>query len=263
MPKNAPSKNFNISVGGVPCTIYVGPDGTSGGIKESHAPDGRRATVYFQCWWKSRFLLIKALLGTVNYSGTTIARVDPFSYPLSATDATIAYADAMFCTSIGEIVGVGPWADALGTTAGYPDWLSYAYAIVPAEFTCPPYNINGFVSGGVAFTDLAFQSYCVSKTRVAGEVFSPPTGAYIFAGGAFANQPLLDIGASQIRTRLELSCTRVRMPLVPLATIDSLIGTVNSNFFQLSSETFPTGKRPVRGLQPGAAHGPGQLRDRL
>lgn len=252
-------KNWNLSINGILCGIYVGPDGNSYGISEGHGPDGRRATVYFQCFWDDREDLVAGLLGTVDYQGNTIIRNDPTAYPLANRDSLAEsgniYPNRMFCTGISSITGTKAWEDETGDNVGQAFWLGYCYAIVQAEFTCPPYLIEDLDGPGIppsdpSFNDLSYQTYCVSNIRVSGEVFSPPTGAFVFASGAFSGNPLLDVGASQIRTRSEITITRVRMPLIPMQTIGPLIGTVNQLPFQVGGQLFPMGSMLFNGINP-------------
>jgi hypothetical protein len=253
------SKNWQLRIGGVPCNIYDGPnpENPGAGITESNGPDGRHATVNFLCYWEDRLDLVAGLVGTVDYVGGSIVRQDPFAYPMAARDVASgkAFPDRTVCTAITSIQGVKPWTPQDDTNVGLAGWQGFAYAIVQAEFTTPPYLIVDLLGPGVppespAFNDLSYQTYCISRVRVSGEVFSPPTGAFVFAGGAFNGQALLDVGASQIRTRFEVSITRVRMPLVPMTVATTLTGTVNDAQFLVGGQLFPKGAMLFTGINP-------------
>jgi hypothetical protein len=259
------SKNWLLEINGVPCNIYLGDNATGYGITESNAPDGYQATVYFQCYWDDRMDLIAGLVGTVKYQGNTIIRTDPFAYPLSNQDSIDedgnVYPNRLFCTSISSIAGTKPWTDASGDNVGLANWLGYAYAVIQAEFTSPPYLIEDLLGDGVtptdpSFNDLSYQTYCTSNIRASGEVFSPPGGAFIWATGALAGKPLQDLGASQIRTRSEITITRIRMPLIPMTTIGSLIGTVNQTPFLIAGQLFPMGSMLFNGINPSPRSDP-------
>lgn len=253
-------KNWNITINDVLCGVYLGPSPEtpgSYGITEAFDHEGAKATVWFICKWNDRLDLVQGLLGDVDYIGGTIVRQDPFVLPLAPADAedNSVFSNRLFCTSVSSVQGIHPWTDETGETVGLAYWLGYVYAIVQAEFTTPPYLIRdllgpGIVPGDPSFNDLTFMTYVISRCRVSGEVFAPPNGAFQFTAGGFNKQSLLDVGASQIRTRFEISCTRVRMPLVPMETITSLIGTLNTNPFQVAGQQFPRGAVLFTGVNP-------------
>ena len=249
------TKNWQLNINGVSCNIFLGE---GGGISESNGPEGRRAIVHFICYWEDRLDLVQGLIGDVDYVGNTITRIDPFAYPLASRDGITnnkIFDKRLFCTAINSIDGVKPWTDPDGTNVGLAGWVGYIYAVVQAEFTTPPYLIQDLLGPGItptdpSFNDLSYHTYCISKVRVSGEVFSPPTGAFVFASGSFSGQPLLDVGASQIRTRFEVSITRVRMPLVPMTVVTSLTGTVNQDQFLVGGQLFPKGSMLFTGVNP-------------
>jgi hypothetical protein len=252
MPPAIPAKNWQLTIGDVPATIYLGPEGGVGGfgIRESIGVDGRRASVYFQCLWSQRNALIKGLLGTVSYVAGTVTRTAPSFYPVSAADNGNGLLDQqVFCTDITSVTGTHAYTDSEGLDTGQAGWIGYGYAIVQAEFTSPPYQV-ALPGDGPAFNDMSGQTYCISKARVSGEVFSPPTGAFVFAGGAFIGDKLLDVGAAQIRTRYEYSITRVRMPIVPIQVVTALIGTVNLDPLTIAGQDAPKGTVLFTGINP-------------
>lgn len=258
---NTTQKNFLLTLNAVPFGIYLGPDGGQGyGLQEgTDEQGGRRATVWFHCYWQDRWDLIAFLVGGVDYVGGTIVRDDPYTYPTSNIDSIQAqggiYPNRLFCTSISSITGTAPYNDTNGTYSGRANWIAYAYAIIQAEFTTPPYLIDDLLGNGVpptspAFNDLSYKTYCVSNIVSSPEVFAPPSGAFIFATGARANDPLLDVGASQIRTRSQVSITRVRMPIIPTITATKLFGTVNQLPFQVGGQLFPQNSMLFNGMHP-------------
>ena len=244
-------KDWLLEINGVGCNIYTGEDGQQGHLTERHPEGGREATVVFICGWADRLDLVAGLVGTVDYDGETIQRTPPFAYPLASSDEDAGVLPRRtFCTSISSIDGIKWRADLDGTATGLAGWGGFVYALVTAEFTSPPYLIEPTPDGGELFNDLLGQTYCVSKTRTSGEVFSPPTGAYIYAEGASRGKPLDDVGASRIRCRTEISATRVRMPIMPDETIDSLIGCVNSAAFTVEGTQYPPGSVLFTGANP-------------
>ena len=224
-------ENWLLEINGVECNIYTGPTGEDGHLTEKTSPDqGRSAMVRFKCNWQDRNDLMAGLLGTVSYEGGTITRTEPYFYPTAPRDVEAGmFAKRMFCTSITRIEGRGWKADPDGEITGTQGWGYFQYAILDAEFTSPPYVIEppAGQDGTVAFNDLVGQTYCISKLRVSGEVYSPPTGAYVWGEGEREGKPVQDDNVGIILPRYELSVTRVRMPIVPCQLLDSSIGTVN------------------------------------
>jgi hypothetical protein len=252
--ETGPQKNWLLNIGGVPCNIYTDQQGDEA-IIESRGDDGFSATVRFQCGWTGRHELAAGLLGTVGYTDGTVIRSEPFQYPLASLDDDRQNPGSMlparrFCTAIPDVRGTKWQTDFTGGPSGLEGWGGYVYAIVTAQFSSPPYLIEPLVGGGAAFNDLLNQTYCITKTRVSGEVFAPPTGSFIFGAGTYEGRPLEDIGASQIRCRYELSCTRVRMPIVPIQTIQSLIGSVNQSPIMMGADTIGPGAALFTGANP-------------
>ncbi len=250
-------KDFPLLINQIPCAIYFG-DGAGGyGISEAITPEGRSVTVYFQCYWDDRMDLVAGLVGVVDYQGGSILRIDPLIYPLADQDSIDkdggVYPNRLFCTSVTSIAGTKGWRDDDGINTGQAGWAGYAFAILQAEFTSPAYLIKQLMSNGQisqAFNDISYQTYCISNIRVSGEVFAPPTGAFVYASGTFSGQSLLDTGAAQIRTRSEVSITRVRMPLIPMQVAGPLIGTVNSEQFLVAGQMYPKGSMLFNGFNP-------------
>ncbi len=251
-----PKPNWTLEINSIRCAIYQGPSGTEGGLNESNSTEGRTASVVFQCYWDDRLDLIAGLIGTVDYVDGTIIRTKPFSYPVADRDKQNGkvFTNRLVCTSISSVIGTKWQTDEDGSFTGLAGWGGYVFALVTAEFTCPPYLVVDLASPLVptdpAFNDLTFQTYCISKVKVTGEVFSPPTGSFQFAEGKFSGQPLLDVGASQIRTRFEVSITRVRMPLIPTETSTPLNGTINDAAFLIGGQSFPRGSMLFSGINP-------------
>jgi hypothetical protein len=256
-------KPWSFAINDVPCAIYHGENDEGHGLSESYGYDGRRAIVNFICYWDDRLDLIAGLVGTVDYVAGTIVRKEPFAYPLADRDQQQGkmFPNRLFCTAVTTIEGRHSWTDFSGENTGEPSWPGYCYAIVQAEFTSPPYLIIDLLGTGVptqdpAFNDLTYQTYVISRVDVAGEVFSPPSGSFIWAAGGHNNEPILDVGASQIRSRFEISVTRVRMPLIPMTTMTSLMGTVNSQQFLVGGQMFPPNSMLFMGGKPESRSDP-------
>ena len=235
----APQDNWLLTINGVGCNIYTGPDGQDGHLSEDNASDaGRRAKVRFKCAWSDRNKLIAGLVGTVDYRQTTIVRTPPFSYPTAPPDdfnnGGPIRADSMFGTSITDVSGIKWSTDIDGSETGLQGWGAFTYALVDCEFSSPPYLITPVNGVG---DDLVHQTYCITKLRVNGEVFSPPSGAYQWAEGGFINQPVNDANVGLMRAKYELSVTRVRMPIVPMETLDAMISTVNKVAIKVGTNT--------------------------
>ena len=236
MPPPNPPENWLLEIGGVGCNIYTGPNGQDGHLTElTSASEGRKAQVRFKCRWEDRNALLAGLLGTVVYQGGTIVRTPPFSYPTAQSDIDAGmFPNRLFCTDAG-VEGTKWRADPDGSITGLAGWGYFVYAIVTATFTSPPYLIEPMEGGGPAFNDLTNNTYCISKLRVSGEVYSPPTGSYVWAEGSRAGKQVPDAHCGIVRPRYELSVTRMRMPIVPTTALDDCIGSVNGSVLQIST----------------------------
>jgi hypothetical protein len=244
-----------IVLNGVACHIQTGAEGETGLLTESYPETGPEHTVTFKCAWFDRIALIQGLLGTVDYDGANILRTPPFAYPLGPNAPAFGLQEnRIICTSIGTVTGIKPRTDQDGSLTGVAGWLYYEEAVVPARFTVPAWQPEDVDLDGV-LSEATGLAYVATKYRVSGEVFAPPTGAIIWDGGAFAGRPLEDTAASQVRTRLEISCTRIRMPLVPLLTVQNLVGCTNIQDFSISGKKFPKGSVMFMGLNDNEPRG--------
>jgi hypothetical protein len=255
-----PRPDWLLTINEVQCAIYLGADGTSGGIREANSETGRTATVVFQCYWEDRLDLIAGLVGTVDYVGGSITRTQPFVLPVTTADQQNGkmFPKRTFCTSISSVNGTKWQTDLTGDKVAdppLPGWGQYVFALVTAEFTTPSYLIDSLTGDGsdFAFNDIVLGTYTTSKLRVSGEVFSPPGGAFVFTNkfdNNGNNVPVTDIGAAQLRTRFEVSITRMRMPLVPMQTVLPLMGCVNEQPFLVAGQNFPKGALLFNGINP-------------
>ena len=255
LPDEFLRKNWLLDIGGVQCNVYVGADGDQG-PDEGHPTEGRKATVTFLCDYVDRLRLVAGLLGTVAYDAGVILRTPPFAYPVAAIDTQESdgvpgvFAGRTVCTAIAAIEGIKPFNDRDGSITGLAGWVAYAFALVTAEFSTPPYLTDSLPDAGGAFDDLMGLTYAVSKTKVSAEVLAPPTGALIYAEGAYATKPLADVTAGQVRVRYELSVTRIRMPIYPADTIDAMVGSVNAAAIPDSDDSIPRGAAMFMGANP-------------
>lgn len=248
-----------LTINGVPCNIWTGDDGQQGHLAESTTLEGgRKSTVRFRCDWYDRDDLIAGLIGTVDYVGGSIVRTPPFTYPRRPNDDRSQapgkiFKPRHFCTAITDVQGLKWFADPDGSRTGLAGWGGFEWAILTAEFTSPPYLIEQ-VDGG--FGDALGITYAVSELRVSGEVFSPPTGAYRWAGGQFNGDELKDVHMGITRPRVELSVTRVRMPLIPYDTLAMMIGTSNQNSIPVGPHRVTPGAALFMGYNPRAYSDP-------
>lgn len=239
-PTDTFSKDWKLKINKIPCAIY---QAEGDGIIERNDESGRTATVQLICNWNKRIEMISALLGTVDYADGKIVRQDPFSYPVGPNDLIYTFADRLIATSISSIRGMHWWTDTEGEIIGEPAvpyWGAYVWAVLTVEFTSPLYWITE-APGSPSFDDLLQQTYCITKIKAGGEVFAPPTGSFVWAGGGGAGNPLLDVGAAHIRTRSEISCTRIRMPIYPGEAIQAALGSVNDRALTVGDVTYPRG----------------------
>ena len=239
-----------FTVNGCQCYFEIGPDGQGDAIVENYSLDsGPESRCKIKCLWSQRQTVIRGLLGTVGYTNGEVVRNPPASYPLDQSQVfggnnpNGAYLpNRWVCTSVGPVRGLKWRTDDSGgaTNTGIPGWGYYVWALMEAVFTVPLWQTSASPAGQ-ALTDLSTYAYTVTKLRTSGEVFSPPTGAIIYAGGSYAGKPLQDVNAATIRARTEMSCTLVRFPIIPQVTLNALIGSVNSQPLQLGQYTFPVG----------------------
>ena len=215
----------------------------------------------FICQWNQRLDFMAALLGTVDYGGGKVIRQDPFSYPVSTADQELTFTNRLICTSVSNIRGLHWWTDGTGGAWGaagatvadpaLPGWGAYVFAVVTAEFTTPLYWITSDPDTP-NFDDLLAQTYLITKIKAGGEILAPPFGSIIYdnPGGPHDAEPVLDIGAVQIRTRSEVSCTRVRMPIVPMNAIIAAMNSVNNDVIKIGGYSYPQGSVLLNNVVP-------------
>lgn len=228
----------SLTIGGVSCRIFI-----ADGITESWPADsGATADVTFKCAWSDRYTLARALKGYINPAAYAFVIVVPYQYPPSPN---------LFCTSIGEIRGIGPFTDSSG-------WLQYKWALLPAHFTLPTYQ--AFPSVDSASDDPSGLLYTTTKFKVSSEVFTPPGGAYFYVGGADAGKPVEESHVGFVRPRCEIEMVRHKFPFVPLDACMSIEGgIVNDDTVTFADHTFPRGTLLFTGMdsdpQPGSIEG--------
>jgi hypothetical protein len=247
-----------LEIGGVPCGIYLGPDGTLGPT-ESCTAQGRTATVTFQCLWNDRQPLIAGLVGVVGYDHGNILRTPPFEYPFGQDDyAAVGGAITasilerrLLCTSISRVQGTKWETDVEGGAfSSWPGWGGYVYALVTAEFTTPNYQIVTSNPGTTGFQDPSNFAYMTTRVRASGEILAPPDGAMVFAEGPLKGDMLRDVGSAQPRVRLEVNVTRIRMPIIPLQLVEPLVGGVNNKPITFGNYDFQNGSVLFNGINP-------------
>lgn len=244
MPSASPPIDFpglNISSN---VYFHLGANGEEPAIRERYDPEPQ-VTCLFKCGWNDRFAFIQYLLGTVQYTNNgTITRTPPFSYPLPQAQflAGTMKQDRWICTSIGEVSGIKWRTDQDGSSTGtnLEGWGEYDTAIVPATFTVPLWQTSP-QGQGAPFCDPFNNSYAVTKIKTSGEVFAPPTGSLFYNAGAYANQPLQDINGAVIRTRDEISITRIRIPILPNTALLACQSGVNNAQFDVGSKKYERG----------------------
>ena len=210
---NGPAGAFTI--GGIACTVYM--QDKEFALFERQPPEGPEATVTFKCRWLDRYTLVKALVGSVQYVGTTVVRTYPWAYYPSPN---------LWGYSISEIRGLGPYTDDQG-------WPQHQFALVTCQFKRPTFNIFGEL-----VTDASGKPYTSTRIKASAEVFTPPKGALYFAGtGAMVEEASI----GKTRVRFEVSMTRMQMPAYFLGTAAQYIGRVNTDPIVIGGYTFPMG----------------------
>lgn len=243
-PTSTYPKDWQLTIGGVKCAVY---HAEGDAIIEYNLESGRGARVQFICNWNERIDFMAGLLGTVDYVDGQIIRQNPWAYPVSLPDTELTFPRRTICTEISSVRGIHWWTDNEEDNTDLadepvPHWGGYVYAIVTAEFTTPPYLIEHPPDDyPVAFNDLLDQTYCITRIKAGGEVLVPPLGSFVWAGGPEAGAPVLIGGAPHMRTRSEISCTRVRMPIYPVNAIQAAIGSVNDKSIIIAGYEYKRG----------------------
>jgi hypothetical protein len=227
-----------IIVNGVTATVYLGEDGGSGGIEESW-PEGQPAkvVVYYKVPWASRYAFIAGLRGGVS-AGTVLL---PHAYPHSPN---------LTCVGIGSIRNLKPKISSTGL-------VDYQWAIVPAEYGVPQFDMMGSGGGGggggagADYTDPSGKPFTNTDWQVTVETFQPPTGAYYWQSGPSAGKAIPDSTLGLIRSRVEFTIRRSWLAYPPLAFFMAYSGSVNSVPVRISDYVFRRGSLYLPGGQGG------------
>lgn len=210
--------SYLINVNGVLANIALEDLGDQAIIEDTDVTNGATAKVVFQCPYANRYLLIKALMGSVSSSGPSIIRNVPFAYPPSPN---------LVCTSVNNIVGLKP--------SFVGGWVTYQLARMTATFGFVPWQFSQGNQNGQ--NDPSGQPWTVTKIKATSEVFQPPEGAFKEGGGPSIDGSILGI----VRPKTEISILRKFLPFVPLAQINLCSGRINKYPFQIANMIYPPG----------------------
>lgn len=227
----------SINILGVTCEVDLTNAGSNlerATVMRYDPSQGWSADVTLKCPWNSRFTVVRGLLGGPYATGRTI------TYLLPATWPGVPW---LYCTSLGDITGLKP------STNQISGWIEYQYALIPAHFSKPPWDAVGGSQAnqgdpsGLPFTTTTF--------RTSAEVFQPPTGCYYYDGGTYDGKPVAESSVGVVRSRVEISMVRHRMPFIPLAESLQNQGFVNDAPVTFANYTFPAGCLLFTGMQVG------------
>lgn len=196
------------------------PNIVSGSVDD----DGPKETVRFKCAYEDRADLVMALMGGITVDGGSFSRQAPFQHPDN---------DQLFCTGIPDWRGLKPFIDEDG-------WPRYQWAILTASFSAPNWQYFDNDPGGN--NDPSGLAWTRTKFRESAEVFQPPFGSFYigpFTGGTGTLIDEATVGV--LRPRVEISMTRLLVPMFPLDDTMELIGSVNEDEIQFGDRTFPRG----------------------
>ena len=226
------SPYFNIN--GAQVGIYVGENGEEGGIQQTWGEKGLELNVAFTTPWATVPLLLQGLRGRVSYTGESIQRTPPWTFP---NGDGLTNWNRFLCDGTGEITGIKWRTDTTGAVTGLAGWGYYQTAIVPAHFSVPTYQVIQLYPNGQ--NDPSGMPYTTTTFSVSGEVFMPPSGTYRYE----QNKKVLveDAYAGIARTRTEIKITRHYMPIIPLQETQAVIGAINSYPMTFADYTYPIG----------------------
>lgn len=216
-----------LVLGGVPCAIRTEGDGGQG-VTTAFGETGPETTVNLVVPYDGARLVAKALLGYVSASGGNVTYYAPFSNPENPNEV---------CTSIGAWQGIKPVTLPSG-------WLVYDRVVMPARFSVPPWSPDGT-------TDPSGLPFTVTRVKVSAEVFSPPVGSYYYTAGTYNGKPVAESSVGIIRTRAEITITRVRMPVLPLGAMQDFSGVVNDGPITIGDKIYSKGTLLFTGGDPG------------
>jgi len=211
-----------LNIGGVPCTIALEGLGEAA-VVEHAGPEGATADVVFQCNYGDRFLLLRALRGTVAANGRAVVRTLPYQYPAAPN---------LYCTGVDPITLVKPMRDANG-------WVIGELARLTAHFEAPKWQ---FVAGDPAGqNDPSGQAWTTTKLKTTAEVFTPPAGAYFIGPFTPTGTAIEESSVGVVRPKTEISMTRKMLPFTPLQEIDAAEGKVNLYPVQVGNKVYAPG----------------------
>jgi hypothetical protein len=247
-PDSSPSIDFSNGTSELSVSIVPGEDGR-GGIRETMWGDrGMEVAIDFRVPWKKRLQFLYLLRGSCGYDGANYWRYPPIQLPIIESDSIAdlntkeefsSYPwNRYYCSSVGECRPIGMrTSNKDGDPTGEPGWPYYDEVIVPTKWSVPLYRIgDDQIDPATPGSDPSGFPYTTTRWRVAGQIFSPYTNAYRFAGEA---TPANEANIGILRAKTELSITRHFMPIVDTVALDALIGKVNLDEIQIGSDVNP------------------------
>lgn len=252
-PQLSPSPQ--LSVNGIPCGIYLGPNGDQGGIVEHWTDHGLEVKVDFLVPWGDRIGFIQALRGVAGVDGNgNVTREDPWTLPITTIDfcpkaapynETPYFWDSYLCIGTDPFRPIKPLVDQDGSVTGIAGWVFYEYVVIPARFAVTPYQIGEFSNNYNYGDDLSGYPYTSIKARASGEAFQAWYNAYVFTA---TQAPASDVVI--IRPRQEFTITRYMMPYVDTDKYDNLIGKVNENPLTIGTTFYGSESVLYMGYEP-------------
>lgn len=190
-------------------------DATAESIVEQWTRDqGPTATVKFRVSWPSRYVFMRALLGTWGVS-------PPAAYPDGS--------NALYCLDITDCRPVGGMTGVIGA------WPTFKTAEITAFFGIPPYDWGGGQIGGGG--DLSGSPWITTTFDISAEMLSLPDGAYYWEG---SDKPVNDARIGKWIGQIGIRFKRKWAPRLSPLQMLNFAGKVNRGTFTMGDFSAPT-----------------------
>ncbi|MDR3582567.1 MAG: hypothetical protein P4L67_04810 [Candidatus Pacebacteria bacterium] len=233
---NNPYSSDPIQFGGddgVQAAIFVGENGSQGGIRPSWTDQGLVVQIDFLIAWKDYIKFLQLLAGSSSYSGGKYYRKLPTKLPVISGDKSPGLPgqqsgylwDRMICMGTGEFRPVKFRTDGDGSATGMVGWGMYAMVVIPTTWGVPTYIVDDKeFDPNFPGADLSGYPFTTTRIKAAGEAYSPYASGYKFAT---SGENIDDSKVGLVRPKLEITITRHNMPFVDSEKLNNLVGKTN------------------------------------